>query len=66
MEPQELLENLYPGLIDKSLQSVPVTQLELLAALAVVVEDEDDPEMILPAIKAAFALGRWSRERAEQ
>lgn len=58
--PIELLQDQYPGLIDESLQSTPVSILEMLSALAFVVEEEEDPGLILPAIRAAFALGRWS------
>lgn len=65
LDPQELLETEYPGLIRNSLQSVPVSVLELLAALSFACEEENDPDLIFPTVRAAFALGRWSKEREQ-
>jgi hypothetical protein len=66
MDLQELMEREFPGLVESSLCSVPVEQLEMLTALSMALEellDEDGTDAILPTLQAAFTLGRWSKER---
>jgi|RhiMetdeSRZDD1v2_1073273.scaffolds.fasta_scaffold1821830_2 hypothetical protein len=66
MAPQALLNQEYPDLIESSLASIPIEQLELLEALSVALEElleEEGVDAILPTLQAAFALGRWSRKK---